>query len=65
MHALFRTFTLHNIHAGVILPDITNHCTVYVSIPNNNDFVNNRIMFNNIDYNYITLILANESWTGV
>ena len=55
----------NKINAGVILSDITDHCMVCVSIPNNTNFVNNRIDFSNIDYNSITSLLANESWTDV
>jgi len=53
------------INAGIILTDITDHCMVCVSIPSNANFVNNRKMFNKIDYKSITSILANENWTEV
>jgi len=53
------------INAGVILNDITHHCTVCVSIPSNANFDNNRKMFNKNDYKSITSILTNENWTVV
>jgi hypothetical protein len=51
------------INAGVILTDITDHCTVCVSISSNANFVNNRKMFSKIHYKSITSILANAIWT--
>jgi hypothetical protein len=48
------------INADVILTDLTDHCMVCVSIPSNVNFVNNRKMFNKIDYKSIMSILANS-----
>lgn len=40
------------INAGVILTDKTDHCSVCVSIPTNDNFVNNQKMLNKINYKY-------------
>lgn len=58
-------YVASKINAGVILTDITDHCTICVSIPINANVVNNRKMLSNIDYNLITSILANENWSEV
>lgn len=57
----------HNITSkittGVILLDITDHCMINFSVPNNDKPVNNWKIFYNINYKSIVSILVNENLT--
>jgi hypothetical protein len=55
----------NNINSGVILSDITDHCTICVSIPSNAKVDNNDKRYNIIDYNKIVSNLLNEKWNEV
>jgi len=56
---------MSNTNSGVMLSDITDHCTLCVSIPNNAKVDNKDKKFNIIDYNRIVSNLLNEKWHEV
>jgi len=66
-HAFIRdnNNSFNNINAGVLLTDITDHCSIIVSIPApvKAKHVNNII--NIINYDKLKLILCNEKWSEI
>jgi len=53
-------YLMTKINAGVILTDITDHCTICTSIPIITDFFQKNKMFSTINYFLLLSILANE-----